>query len=271
MLIKDKKCSNCDAYYDPTLKKCPHCYKSNELYLDRKVSDKIVFFHPFAQIGLFLAGFAYAGMLIAEYFCSFFIVFLDGSDLFKKTLLLFLAYSMMLGGLAIIVLTTRKNEFFSKYKRPLDYIYGLVYAITIVIASMMIGSLISIFHTAQDNNNQQVALDIAHNYPLIAFFILGLLGPICEELTYRVGLYSFFRRINKYLAFIIATVVFAFIHFDFTAIGTPKIVEELWSLPSYLVSGLILTIAYEHRGPACSMTAHVLYNLFAFALMFVPR
>ena len=66
-------------------------------------------------------------------------------------------------------------------------------------------------------------------------------------------------------------VVFAFIHFDFEAIGTPEIVEELWSLPSYLVSGLILTIAYEHRGPACSMTAHVLYNLFAFALMFVPR
>ena len=175
MLIKDKKCSNCDTYYDPTLRKCPHCYKSNELYLDRKVSDKIVFFHPFAQIGLFLAGFAYVGMILAELFFSFFVVLLDGSDIFKKTLLLLLTYSMMLGGLAIIVLTTRKNEFFSKYKRPLDYIYGLVYTITIVMASMMVGSLISIFHTAAENNNQQAALDIAHNYPLIAFFILGLL------------------------------------------------------------------------------------------------
>jgi hypothetical protein len=43
--------------------------------------------------------------------------------------------------------------------------------------------------------------------------------------------------------------------------------NELWSLPSYRISGFILTLAYEHRGPAWSMTAHVLYNIFAFLIM----
>ena len=267
MLINSKKCSNCDSYYDPTLNECPHCHKSNELYAERKVSDKIVFFDFRAQIGLFLVGFAYAGMLLAEFIVAFFIGWLNIDELFMKTLVLLFTYLMMLGGLAVIVLTTRREEFLSKYKRPLDYIYGVVYAITIVVVSMMLSSLISIFHTAEDNTNQEAAVSIAKNYPIIAFFIIGLLGPICEELTYRVGLYSFFRRINKYLAFAIAVVVFAFIHFDFTAFGTSKIVEELWALPSYLISGFILTLAYEHRGPACSMTAHVLYNLFAFSLM----
>ena len=271
MLLNHKNCSNCGGYYDPTLKECPHCHKSNELYQERQISDKIVYFHPLAQIGLFLMGFAYVGMLVAEFIFSLFIPLFSGEELLQKTLILFFTYAMMLGCLSIIVLKTRKTEFLSKYKRPLDYVYGFAYAITVIIASLMVGSLISIFHTASDNTNQAAAVLISKNYPLIAFFVLGLFGPICEELTYRVGLYSFLRRINKYLAFAVTIIVFAFIHFDFTAIGTPDIVEELWSLPSYLVAGFILTLAYEHRGPACSMTAHILYNIFAFSMMVLAR
>lgn len=272
MLLFNKKCPNCNSYYDATLKKCPHCYKNNELYMNRQISDKIAFLHPFAQIGLFLVGFAYAGMIIAEFICAFFLAnFVSGDELYKKTILLFLAYSMMFGGLLTIVLTTRKKEFFSKYRRLLDYLYGIAYAVTIVFASMMVSSLINIFHPIADNSNQTTAVEIANSYPTIALIVLGFLGPVCEEFTYRVGLYSFFRRINKYLAFVITIIVFAFIHFDFEAIGTPNIVEELWALPSYLVSGLILTLAYEHRGPACSMTAHVAYNIFAFSMMLLPK
>ena len=54
MLIKYKKCRNCETYYDPTLEKCPSCYKRNELYLDNEISNHVAFMHPIAQIGLFL-------------------------------------------------------------------------------------------------------------------------------------------------------------------------------------------------------------------------
>ena len=263
MLIKNKKCTNCETYYDPTLEKCPHCYKRNELYLDREISDKIAFMHPIAQIGLFLAGFSLAGMLLAELMLAPFIRMLANDDI-KTTLLLTFTYILMFVGLGLIVLLTRRKHFFSKYKRGIDYVYGLGYAITIILASMILGSIISLFHEVNDNANQQAAISVAKNYPIIAFFVLGFLGPICEELTYRVGLYSFFRRINIYLAFAVTILVFAFIHFDFTS---ENIIEELWALPSYIVSGFILTLAYEHRGPACSMTAHVVYNIFAFLLM----
>ena len=263
MLIKNKKCTNCETYYDPTLEKCPHCYKRNELYLDREISDKIAFMHPIAQIGLFLAGFSLAGMLLAELMLAPFIRMVPNDDI-KSTLLLTFTYVLMFVGLGLIVLLTRRKHFFSKYKRGIDYVYGLGYAITIVLASMILGSIISLFHESVDNANQQAAISFAKNYPIIAFFVLGFLGPICEELTYRVGLFSFLRRINKYLAFAITVLVFAFIHFDFTS---TNIVEELWSMPSYIISGFILTLAYEHRGPACSMTAHVAYNIFAFLLM----
>ena len=172
----------------------------------------------------------------------------------------------MLVGLAAIILLTRKQHFFSKYTRKIDYIYGFAYAITLILVGSLVGNIISIFQEVTDNANQSAAVNFSHNYPILAFFVIAFIGPICEELTYRVGLYSFLSRINKYLAFILATLVFAFIHFDFDA---TNMVNELWNIPNYIVAGAILTLAYKHRGPACSMTAHVLYNIFAFLMILV--
>lgn len=262
MLIKSKKCPNCGAYYDPTLEKCPKCYKHNELYLNREVSTSIAYFHPISQIGLFLAGFSLCGMLVAEYICSLFLSSIADEGL-RQALYMTIVYLMMLIGLATIVLTTRRKYFFSKYKRPLDYIYGIGYAITLIFVGSLIANFVSIFHEVADNANQTAASVFANNYPILAFFVMGILGPICEELTYRVGLYSFLRRFNKYIAIAITAIVFGLIHFDFTAID---IVEELWALPTYIGCGLVLTIAYEHRGPACSMTAHLIYNVIAFLI-----
>ena len=265
MLLKNKKCPNCETYYDPTLEKCPGCHKHNELYLNRELNDKIAYMHPIAQIGLFLAGFSLVGMLIAELICALFIRQI-ADDGIKRVLLLLSTYLLMFAGLSTIVLTTRRKHFFKKYRNGLDYVYGIGYAITVILAASAVGALLSLFHTAADNNNQTAAIEIAKSYPLLAFFVIGFLGPICEELTYRVGLYSFFRRINKYLAFAITILVFALIHFDFMA---DDIINELWALPSYIISGFVLTLAYEHRGPACSMTAHVVYNIIAFCLMLI--
>ena len=262
MLIKWKKCSNCQGYHDPTLEKCPHCYKHNELYLDRKININVAFMHPIAQIGLFLTGFSLAGMLVAEIIIALFLRGVE-DQLLYKTMVISLTYLVMFLGLSLIVILTRRDYFFKKYKRGIDYIYGLGYAITLVLVSMIVATIINLFHPVAENANQEAAIAIAKGYPILAFFILGLIGPICEELTYRVGLYSFFRRINKWLALAITAIVFALIHFDFTG----DLVTELWAFPSYLISGVILTLAYEHRGPACSMTAHIAYNIFAFALM----
>ena len=270
MFFKDKKCSNCETYYDETLNECPKCHKNNELFALNRLPKHVVFLHPVAQIGLFLAGFSLAGMLLAELFFANIVSLIPSEDLIlKSTVLLFLTYAFMLGGLASIVFLTRKNEFLKRFKQPVSYLYGLGYAITIICVSVAIGAIISLMYTAEESNvNQATAIAIAKGYPFLAYIILGLIGPICEELTYRVGLYSFLRRINKYLAFAVTVAVFAFIHFDYTA---EDIVNELWSLPSYLAAGFLLTLAYEHRGPSCSILAHVLYNSFAFVMMLVQK
>ena len=266
MLLKNKKCSNCAGYYDPTLKECPACHKTNELYEQRRIPDSIMFFHPAAQIGLFLAGFSFVGMLISELIMGLFLKGVAYKGL-SNALLAFFTYLLMLGALLTISLTSRREIFFKKFTRAFDYLFGLAYAGGIFLVGYLISFIVSFFYN-DINSNQAVAESMIVNYPIIAIVLIIVLGPVCEELTYRVGLYSFLRRINKVLAIIVTTIVFALIHFDFTA---ENYVAELLSLPSYLSCGLILAIAYEHRGPACSITAHMVYNAGAALLIVLGR
>ena len=76
MLLFNKNCPNCDTYHDATLQECPNCHKSNELYANRDISTNIVFLHPLAQVGLFIGGFAYAGMLVCGIIWSLFLAVL---------------------------------------------------------------------------------------------------------------------------------------------------------------------------------------------------
>ena len=265
MLFITKKCPNCQGYYDSTLEQCPFCHKSNELYQRQSVLKNVFFFNPTAQVGLFLGGFAYAGMLFLEIFLSLFFVG-SKNELLTEIIILTLTYSLMFCGLLAIALTTRRKSFLKRYTRPVDYAFGSAYTAALIATSIIIGVIVSNFYKGGDNTNQATAVTLSHSYPILAGFILCVLGPICEEFTYRLGLYSLLRRVNVFLAMAVTVIVFALIHFDFAA---KDMAGELWSLPSYLISGIILTIAYEHRGPACSMTAHIAYNTFAFIMILV--
>ena len=261
MLLFGKNCPNCHTYHDATLNECPKCHKSNELRERGEISDNIVFLHPIAQVGLFLGGFAYVGMLICEIISPLFLTSSEKS-LLTESLLLFFTYLLMFAGLMSIPLFTRRKDFFKKFTRPLDYAFGAGYAGLILVGELMVTLFISVFNqNAFSNGNQDDIIKYITNYPILMIFTLCLLGPICEEMTYRVGLYSFLRRINRALAFIVPAVIFAFIHFRF---DFNNITGELLALPSYLIAGIILAFAYEHRGPACAMTAHILYNTTAF-------
>ena len=257
MLFKKTKCPNCETYHDPTLYECPTCHNKNELFSLNRLPKRVVFLHPIAQVAMFLAGFSMAGMLLIEIFYGLIFSNFTWSDELKNIAILATTYVTMLVCLLSIPLATRRKLFFSKFTNGFDYLFGLLYAIGIVLSGIIIGLIMLLVPDTGTNANQEAAESIIKNYPIIAVVVLCIIGPICEELTYRVGLYSFLRRINKYLAFSLTTVIFALIHFDFSA---ENMLNELCALPSYLACGFLLTMAYEHRGPACSILAHIAYN-----------
>lgn len=260
MLLTTIKCSNCGAYHDSTLEECPECHKKNELRTLKGFPDRVFFLHPIAQLALFIIGFAYLGKLFSELFFNEFVPSFLAIEI--------ITYCLMVAGMLVIILTTRRKSFFNHLKRYEYYLVGLVFGAAAAGIGILISQITSLFYTGDPNGNQATAESIVVAYPILAFILLAFLGPISEELTYRVGLYSLLRRYNKYLALILTTIVFALIHFRFES---ENIISELWALPSYLVAAFILTFAYEKGGLSSSLTAHIIYNIVSFVLTLIQH
>lgn len=130
--------------------------------------------------------------------------------------------------------------------------------------------------TTSDNANQSSLVDLS--IFVVAFVLMTVvLAPICEELTYRVGLCSLLKRVNPWLAVIGSGIIFGMIHFDFTTIstaisggGNEALIKELWSIPPYIFSGVAMGFAYIREGCfTASWSYHFFNNLLSVILIYV--
>ena len=128
--------------------------------------------------------------------------------------------------------------------------------------TILYNSIIAQFIELPKNANEDIAEQMIKQYPVICFFILGFIGPICEELTYRFGLFGLLKKKNRILAYIVSALVFGIIHFDFTG----DLIVELLNLPTYIICGALFGLAYDLCGFEASLTAHITNNLYAVIL-----
>ena len=137
-------------------------------------------------------------------------------------------------------------------------IYGFNIAYNIFLNSLGV--------SASANNNQSTLDSIVKIYPLISLVVFGIMGPICEELTYRVGLFDCVKRKNRYLAYAVTIIVFTLIHFDF---ASSNMVNELLNIPFYAVAAFTFTFIYDQYGFAASVTAHITNNLISIIISII--
>ena len=127
------------------------------------------------------------------------------------------------------------------------------------------------------NTNQSILIILIQKQPIITGITVVLLGPLLEELTYRYGLFELISRKNKTLAFILTSLIFGFIHFDFESCFyanntfgfylEPFLIEIL-NIPSYILSGTVLCYAYyKEDNIATPFMAHVYNNALSFILI----
>ena len=114
--------------------------------------------------------------------------------------------------------------------------------------------------------NQTGIVNLTHAYPVFAILIFGIVGPICEEFAYRVGLFTFLRRINRVVAYIATGLIFALIHFDYTS---SDLISEFLLIFTYLWAGISLSFTYEIGGVAASTTAHILNNVYSLIMILI--
>ena len=118
------------------------------------------------------------------------------------------------------------------------------------------------------NDNQTQVVSMITTMPISSFLMVVILAPLTEEITYRLGLVSIFKKKNKIFALIISSIIFGLIHFNPLS---EDMITELIALPSYIISGAVLGLAYLNEDSlATSVTAHLTNNLIAFVQSFIP-
>ncbi|MEK5180552.1 MULTISPECIES: CPBP family intramembrane glutamic endopeptidase [Paenibacillus] len=123
-------------------------------------------------------------------------------------------------------------------------IWGL--CLIIIIGSMLIPTLISIFHPITKSVNEVDLRAMLSSYPFIFTVNVVWIGPLIEELVYRVTIYRTIRRKSRLLAYLISSFLFGFQHV-YRAVVFQSNYNEMWNIFSYMAAGLIFAYLYEKR------------------------
>ena len=276
MLMKNIKCTKCDQYYDTYLRACPKCGEPNFNKKATSIPKNILMFDIVRQIFLFVVG--WAGLFIFSLiFTSIFIPIysqITGVAIEELSLNLmyypdlnfwinFATYILIFGILIIIIIPYIKLVF-SQFKNTKNYMCGIILGLVLVGVNLLISYILGILNIG-DNGNQENLSSMVGVSPVLSIVIFAIVGPICEELTYRLGLFSICQRSGKiWVSYLISTLIFGLIHFDYFA---NDMLVELANLPSYLFAGLILSFSYHKGGLPASIIAHIMNNVLAISTL----
>ena len=270
MLRFSKNCDYCGEEMDSFDEMCPKCHEPNHDKVVQK--EKNMAMYPYwKQILFFFTGLG-GVYLIAG--------LLKLIGITSGSILNFVTYTIIFMLLMTIIMG-RFTPLFKSFRNWRAFLFGAIgfFAIWIfdVVNINLANMIVSLIFNAESstNTNQENINKVVEASPIFSLLIFGIVGPICEELTYRVGLFSLLRRVNLVFAFIITIIVFAAIHFKFAAVlnfiieqnidTTLDLVKELLNLPSYLFAGGVFTFLYYKFGFAGSITAHASVNFIGIA------
>lgn len=263
------KCKNSiDAYMD----KCPYCAHERSIDILPKRYLNMTFISDYKEILFFLVG--TIGTIIISFLIDTgiknFPINQDGLKSAISTLLTFI----VVAALFVCIISRDSTKIWKQTKEqtknPRTWIYILIgLAVIIAFSYGYQYTLEACGIHLEATTNEKAINDIVKKWPAIAFFFVVILAPLTEEFCYRVGLFSSLRKRNRYLAYVVAVLVFAFMHFFASFVTDPKLMaKEAINIPLYIVPSLILTIAYEYCGTSASLYIHIINNLISFAVVF---
>ncbi|MCQ2815058.1 MAG: CPBP family intramembrane metalloprotease [Bacilli bacterium] len=264
MLYKKTTCTSCNKDFDEAYEKCPFCLADRQGNNGLKYQNRLAWFPILHQLLFFLIGLF--GLMVFNVLFEVIFLPLYETNISRFTILVnFLSYILLFIALLLIFCLNRKfRYFFSHFLDWRSYVAGIAVCGLIYGLTVLYNILLSLGYNVTDGLNQQTSVNMIQNYPTMSFFMIVLLGPICEEITYRLGLFTLLSRVNRYLAYTVTILVFSLIHFKFNA---SNLLNELANLPNYLIAGFFLTLVYEKFGISASFIAHIANNLLSFILI----
>lgn len=292
MLTGKTRCDNCQTQFDECLEECSKCHTKSRRFAELNINDKMTWTETRRQIGLFLLGWIGLQIIsiiyvVINYAIEVFshgLSYEEATDVISNPLNSMLnnsvSYTLLLVGMLIII-WPQIRKILKSYASGQNILFGFLLGFALIGASAVYGLIVSSFYSTSGNANQTTLTSLITQYPVPTIIILGIIGPLVEEFTYRVGLFNFLSRSKRWIAYLATVLIFAFIHFSFFSLltysMTPNaenydvIINELVNIPQYLIAGLILCFAYEKFGFAGSTIAHILNNLISvISVLIIP-
>ena len=293
--MKEKvKCKKCGLLIDKDCETCPYCgYKQNDgsdiptineekvdpLNPNTKIfnTEKLHFFDfasrelsikTWKSITFFLVGFFGLNLIatIISLFTSIFGQYYFLSTSASSAAINFSCY-LTIFACIFIILGNNFYDYIKEFKGAKTWIYGLSFGFLLIIASSAVSSFFGLFQeTSSSNQNEQAIDSVTTLYPVLSLLIFGIVGPLCEEFTYRVGLFTALKKRNRVAAYLITAFLFGFIHFT---VNSDNLLNEFLNLPSYIVAGLLLCYFYDYKGVGVSSIAHITNNFVALLIQIV--
>ncbi|MBR0294586.1 MAG: CPBP family intramembrane metalloprotease [Bacilli bacterium] len=278
-------CPSCLKTIDILNVDCPYCQTHNNEYDKLKLSSNAVNVAWYFQLIFFAVG--WMGIQIIASIIQVAVLFISRVPVEEFTSRMdilapveFITYGLEL---VIMIILLFISKGYKQVRRPFTdiiegektYITGILGVVVIFILSIVYELFRQNFNTST-NTNQALIETMVKTYPILCLIFFGIIGPFCEELTYRVGLFGLLRRWNRVGAILLSAFIFAFIHFDISSLllivtegDFNPIIDELWNFPSYLIGGLGLVLLYDLFGFGASTTAHILNNVMSIGQIMV--
>lgn len=154
---------------------------------------------------------------------------------------------------------------------------GIMYGGILLGTSILYNMIVLLFYPDfGSNQNQNSVLTMITNMPVLSFLCVVLFAPITEEITYRLCLTGMLRKKSKIFAITVSSLLFglihsAFLNLNFIGMTEQELIDELIALPSYIISGVVMALAYTNEDSiATSIIAHMTNNFIAFIQAFIP-
>lgn len=186
---------------------------------------------------------------------------------FSTYLILFTIFILII----FLLKPQEKNKFISKFKVAKNYYLGIIFGFCLIGLNFLLSLFSTYVLKATDNDNQNSLILMVNSYPFLSVLVLGFVGPICEELTYRVGLFNVISKKKRWLGYVIGMLIFGLIHFNFTATSQAEFINELKNIPTYIIAGAFLCYSYEKTSFVGSSVAHIMNNLFSVISILITR
>ena len=271
-ILKTTFCEKCNFRYDYHLESCPKCKEKNPDIVEKRCRNKL-FFIDVIKCFLIVA-LCFLTTTLLPTIVYFIVNAVDKTILDSNLFVLGLEIgaNLVLIISVILVIWHYKSYIFKDFTNWKNILIGIAAGVIIIGLSQLLSYLIYEVGQIPVNSNQINVESIVKSEPVLAFFAVVILGPIAEELTYRVGLMGLGMKISekygKIFAYLLSIVIFIFVHLNLLGENV-NYASEFAAVPIYFVGASLLCVAYDKGGLSSSIIAHILNNLFGFILVMV--